>query len=867
MDEIPPKQSSRRKVGLDATLLLDFQPGVWYHLTLSVSSKNYRMKVSKDDSLPKYVCHRCLHKLEMCFEFQESCVKSEAVLRHRINIEQNSAKSNKPRKARAVSIENEDEVQIIDAAEFVATDLDMHVEKCDNSFGADDDYAEVDGLEDVAKQKDTLLVDDTGGEAKSINTLSREADETRPEPTNLAQSGQTEKRLNKGAFALQRQKSSTIKGYVTKDPKTKWEHDDQNRSHSKEDPLAKEKGRIQIQKADWGRVNKVKVKQINLLVPEEQQAPREDGRMVKMRQQTCKFQMTPSGKKLVDPLIKERERIRKQKAYRKRVSEGKVKFINQLSPEEQQAQREHWRVEKMRQRNRRYRLTSEGKMLVDPLKERILRQKAYRKRVKEGKVTFIHNLTPEQREHWRMEIIRQYGCKSQITSKVQSQVDSLIKDREKLIKQETYKKLLREGKIQIFDQLTLEEQEILLGKTNMNKTLQQSQQIQKTTEENQNTTKQFEEYWNKMGVEDKNLDPIKLIANIRNDSYEDKVVEDSEVEQRTAINTKRYAETIRDPLSRERLIRQQNQEAYEKRLVEAKAKLIEQLIPEEQQVYQEHWRIQKALKAYRIRTPEEKEKMLERRREKDRKKYAQQMQDAQKRERIRQVRRERYKKKLMAGKVKRIAQMTADEKEERRNQWRTQKANQYLRKKAQRMFIDEMLIEVRNTNAESFSQLMQDPINKESELRRRQDIYKRKLLEAESELNGQTIDETIISGNTEHLGIYEATVEETVAMDNLEDLHNYERTVNNTITMNTMEDVELYSEEIEDSISIVVLQYKRTPNLLGMLANMFMLGEPVRANKSCLVVLDHLLETINDQPNMLAELGGSAHALSSQMNV
>nr|CAD7200827.1 unnamed protein product [Timema douglasi] len=690
-------------------------------------------EVSKDDSLPKYVCHRCLHKLEMCFEFQESCVKSEAVLRHRINIEQNSAKSNTPRKARAVSIENEDEVQIIDAAEFVATDLDMHVEKCDNSFGADDDYAEVDGLEDVAKQKDTLLVDDTGGEAKSINTLSREADETRPEPTNLAQPGQTEKRLNKRVFALQRQKSSTIKGYVTKDPKTKWEHDDQNRSHSKEDPLAKEKGRIQIQKADWERVSKGKVKQINLLALEEQQAPREDGRMVKMRQQTCKIQMTPSGKKFVDPLIKERERIRKQKAYKKRVSEGKVKFINQLSPEEQQAQRELWRVEKMRQRNRRYQLTSEGKMLVDPLKERILRQKAYRKRVNEGEVTFIHNLKPEKQ--------------------------------------------------------------------------QQSQQIQKTTEENQKTTKQLEAYWNKMGVEDKNLDPIKLIANIRNDSYEDKVVEDSGVEQRTAINTKRYAETIQDPLSRERLIRQQKQEAYEKRLVEAKAKLIEQLIPEEQQVYQEHWRIQKALKAYRIKTPEEKEKMLERRREKDRKKYAQQMQDAQKRERIRQVRRERYKKKLMAGKVKRIAQMTADEKEERRNQWRTQKANQYLRKKAQRMFIDEMLIEVRNSNAESFSQLMQDPINKESELRRRQDIYKRKLLEAESELNGQTIDETIISGNTEHLGIYEATVEETVAMDNLEDLHNYERTVNNTITMNTMEDVELYVEEIEDSISIGAIEH------------------------------------------------------------
>ncbi|CAG2053565.1 unnamed protein product, partial [Timema podura] len=61
----------------------------------------------------------------------------------------------------------------------------------------------------------------------------------------------------------------------------------------------------------------------------------------------------------------------------------------------------------------------------------------------------------------------------------------------------------------------------------------------------------------------------------------------------------------------------------------------------------------------------------------------------------------------------------------------------------------------------------------------------------------------------------------------------------------------------------VVLQYKRTPNLLGMLANVLVLGEPVRAKKSCWVVLDHLSEIINDQPNMLAELGGSVHALSS----
>nr|CAD7399910.1 unnamed protein product [Timema poppensis] len=38
----------------------------------------------------------------------------------------------------------------------------------------------------------------------------------------------------------------------------------------------------------------------------------------------------------------------------------------------------------------------------------------------------------------------------------------------------------------------------------------------------------------------------------------------------------------------------------------------------------------------------------------------------------------------------------------------------------------------------------------------------------------------------------------------------------------------------------VVLQYKRTPNLLGMLVNMLVLGDLVRANKLCWVVLDHL---------------------------
>nr|CAD7404290.1 unnamed protein product [Timema cristinae] len=42
-----------------------------------------------------------------------------------------------------------------------------------------------------------------------------------------------------------------------------------------------------------------------------------------------------------------------------------------------------------------------------------------------------------------------------------------------------------------------------------------------------------------------------------------------------------------------------------------------------------------------------------------------------------------------------------------------------------------------------------------------------------------------------------------------------------------------------------------------MLANMLVLGELVRANKLCWVVLGHLLEIINDQPKMLAESGGS----------
>nr|CAD7404438.1 unnamed protein product [Timema cristinae] len=48
-----------------------------------------------------------------------------------------------------------------------------------------------------------------------------------------------------------------------------------------------------------------------------------------------------------------------------------------------------------------------------------------------------------------------------------------------------------------------------------------------------------------------------------------------------------------------------------------------------------------------------------------------------------------------------------------------------------------------------------------------------------------------------------------------------------------------------------------------MLANMLVLREPVTANKLCWVVLDRLLEIINDEPNMLADLGGCGpqHAL------
>ncbi|CAG2064280.1 unnamed protein product [Timema podura] len=63
----------------------------------------------------------------------------------------------------------------------------------------------------------------------------------------------------------------------------------------------------------------------------------------------------------------------------------------------------------------------------------------------------------------------------------------------------------------------------------------------------------------------------------------------------------------------------------------------------------------------------------------------------------------------------------------------------------------------------------------------------------------------------------------------------------------------------------VVLQYIRIPNLLGLLANMLVLGELVRASKLCCIVSSHLLEIINDQPNMLAELRGSAQALSSRV--
>nr|CAD7605245.1 unnamed protein product [Timema genevievae] len=46
---------------------------------------------------------------------------------------------------------------------------------------------------------------------------------------------------------------------------------------------------------------------------------------------------------------------------------------------------------------------------------------------------------------------------------------------------------------------------------------------------------------------------------------------------------------------------------------------------------------------------------------------------------------------------------------------------------------------------------------------------------------------------------------------------------------------------------------------------MLVLRESVRANKLCCIVSSHLLEIINDQPNMLAELRGPAQALSSRV--
>jgi hypothetical protein len=41
-------------------------------------------QVSENDSLPKVICHHCLHKLEVFREFQESCLKSEETLRNSV---------------------------------------------------------------------------------------------------------------------------------------------------------------------------------------------------------------------------------------------------------------------------------------------------------------------------------------------------------------------------------------------------------------------------------------------------------------------------------------------------------------------------------------------------------------------------------------------------------------------------------------------------------------------------------------------------------------------------------------------------------------------------------------------------------------
>ncbi|XP_069684243.1 uncharacterized protein [Periplaneta americana] len=48
---------------------------------LSLINSCLPVKISENDSLPKVICHHCLHKLEVFREFQESCLKSEETLR------------------------------------------------------------------------------------------------------------------------------------------------------------------------------------------------------------------------------------------------------------------------------------------------------------------------------------------------------------------------------------------------------------------------------------------------------------------------------------------------------------------------------------------------------------------------------------------------------------------------------------------------------------------------------------------------------------------------------------------------------------------------------------------------------------------
>lgn len=42
----------------------------------------FPFQIHENDPLPKVICHNCLHKLEVFREFQESCLKSEEILRN-----------------------------------------------------------------------------------------------------------------------------------------------------------------------------------------------------------------------------------------------------------------------------------------------------------------------------------------------------------------------------------------------------------------------------------------------------------------------------------------------------------------------------------------------------------------------------------------------------------------------------------------------------------------------------------------------------------------------------------------------------------------------------------------------------------------